>query len=84
MYTLTLKQEAEIRKFAVQEEIITVEEIATMTDREVQEKVFEFYFPVIAELPQSTDYRTKKDIYLVHKDDFDSCATLFVALPERR
>lgn len=84
MYVLTLYQEAEIRKFAVEKELATTEKIATMTDREVQEKVFEFYFPVIAELPQSTDYRTKKDIYLVHKDDFDSCATLFVALPERR
>lgn len=68
MYVLTLYQEAEIRKFAVEKELATTEKIATMTDREVQNMVFKDYTPILLEYPQTDWKGFKRDFCLIQKN----------------
>lgn len=82
MYILTLCQEAEIRKFAVEKEVATVQEIASMTDRQIQELVFSHYTPILMESPSTQATTTKKDFYLIPKVVVEKWATLIPA--ERR
>lgn len=76
MYFLSKIQKKDFREIAVNNELATEKEIIRMTDEEITELFFNHYVPLLVEYPSEEQGGTRREVWIMKKQDFLSKATL--------